>query len=78
MTEKSRSNSARSDTEINSSAIDKSGRIPPQDLNAEKSLLGAILLDDSSFPEILEIVKPQDFYDQKHAKIFFGMSSLYE
>ena len=55
-----------------------SGRIPPQDLNAEKSLLGAILISDSVFPEVLERVKYKDFYDNRHAAIFRAMTTLYE
>ena len=54
------------------------GRIPPQDLNAEKSLLGAMLISDAAFPDILERIKYSDFYDQKHAEIFHAMTSLYE
>lgn len=54
------------------------GKIPPQDLIAEKSLLGAILLSDEIFPEILEILKPADFYEPANSKIFQGMVSLYE
>ena len=40
------------------------GRIPPQNIDAERSLLGAILLDDSAFPETLEKIKPIDFYEK--------------
>ena len=54
------------------------GRIPPQDIEAERSLLGAILLDDSAFPDILEKIKPIDFYEKKHGAIYRGMMSLYE
>ncbi|MBR3180916.1 replicative DNA helicase [Candidatus Saccharibacteria bacterium] len=54
------------------------GRIPPQDLVAEKSLLGALLVSDESFPDILENVKARDFYDERHAKIFQAMTSLYQ
>lgn len=54
------------------------GRIPPQDLNAEKSILGAMLISDAAFPEILERIKYTDFYDQKHALIFHAMTTLYE
>ena len=53
------------------------GRIPPQDLSAEKSLLGSILLSDAVFPDILEHLKASDFYDQRHALIFQGMTDLY-
>ena len=54
------------------------GRIPPQNIDAERSLLGAILLDDSAFPEILEKIKPIDFYEKKHGTIYRAMVSLYE
>ena len=54
------------------------GRIPPQDITAEKSLLGAILLSDSAFPEVLERIKYTDFYDKNHSAIFKAMTALYE
>lgn len=56
----------------------KDGRIPPQDTTAEKSLLGAILLSDASFPDILERIHHYDFYDKRHSMIFKAMTSLYE
>lgn len=56
----------------------QNGRIPPQDTVAEKSLLGAILLSDAIFPDILETVKSSDFYDPNHAQIFRAMTNLYE
>ena len=54
------------------------GRITPQDTEAERSLLGAILLDDTTFPDILEKLSPKDFYDKKHGSIFRAMTNLYE
>lgn len=54
-----------------------SGRIPPQDIDAEKSLIGALLISDAAFPNILELIKPHDFYDPRHRHIFHGMASLY-
>ena len=54
-----------------------SGRIPPQDTTAEKSLLGALLLSDTVFPEILERISHKDFYEKRHASIFEAMTSLY-
>lgn len=53
------------------------GRNVPQDLNAEKSLLGAILLSDTSFPDILEKVSATDFYEPAHIKIYQAMTTLY-
>ena len=54
-----------------------SGRVPPQDVVAEKSLLGAIMLSDTVLPEILTILKPKDFYEESHQIIFQAMSNLY-
>ncbi|MBQ3293491.1 replicative DNA helicase [Candidatus Saccharibacteria bacterium] len=56
----------------------KDGRIPPQDLVAEKSLLGAIMLDENILPEIMTMIKPSDFYEERHGKIFKAMSNLYD
>lgn len=56
----------------------KDGRIPPQDIDAEKSLLGAILLSDAIFPDIITIIKAQDFYETIHQTIFAAMMSLYD
>lgn len=53
-------------------------RIPPQNLDAEKSLLGAILISEESLPDITEIVKPKDFYDIRHQHIYNAMWSLYD
>ncbi len=53
------------------------GRIPPQDVEAEKSLLGALLLSDVSFPNVLERLKAPDFYEDRHRIIFESMSNLY-
>lgn len=56
----------------------KDGRIPPQDENAEKSLLGALILNSELLPEILTIIKPRDFYDERHGAIFQAMADLYD
>ena len=55
-----------------------SGRVPPQDVVAEKSLLGAIMLSDDVMADILMILKPDDFYEERHQKIFKAMSDLYD
>lgn len=66
---------SRSDTESRTSA--NGGRIPPQDIEAEKSLLGAILLSDENFPDVLEKVKDIDFYDKNNGLIYKAMTGLY-
>lgn len=50
--------------------------LPPQNLEAEQSVLGAILLDSRVLPDVLEILSEGDFYREVHKKIFAAMRSL--
>lgn len=59
-------------------ARSSSGRMPPQDIVAEKSLLGAIMISDDVMPDILTILRPSDFYEKRHQIIFEAMSELYD
>ncbi len=54
------------------------GKVPPQNLDAEMSLLGAVLIDDEVIADASELVSAKDFYDKRHAIIFGGMMRLYE
>jgi len=53
-------------------------KIPPQNLDAEMSLLGAILIDEEVLADISENLRDYDFYDKRHALIFAAMMRLYE
>ena len=63
-------------TEVTHSKTD--GRVPPQDIVAEKSLLGAIMLDENVLPEVITAVRPNDFYEENHQVIFEAMQNLYD
>ncbi len=52
-------------------------KIPPQNLEAEQSLLGAILLDKEAMLKIADIVDIDDFYKDGHRRIFESMQELY-
>lgn len=54
------------------------GKVPPQNLDAEKSLLGAVLIDEETLADISEHVTSKDFYEKRHAIIYAGMMRLYE
>jgi replicative DNA helicase len=54
------------------------GKVPPQNLDAEKSLLGAVLIDEETLADISEHVRAKDFYDKRHKTIYEGMMRLYE
>ncbi|MBU0942982.1 MAG: replicative DNA helicase [Proteobacteria bacterium] len=55
-----------------------SGRIPPQNIEAEQSVLGTILLSDDSLSAVLETLESSDFYQDRHKLIFEAMVTLFE
>lgn len=53
-------------------------RIPPQNTEAEASLLGALLIDTDAIVKVADAVSPDDFYDEKHQRIYEAITQLYE
>jgi len=53
-------------------------KIPPHSLEAERAVLGAILLDRESLPKAIELLRPADFYKEGHRKIFDATLALFE
>ena len=53
-------------------------RLPPQSLEAEQSVLGAILIDRDAVVEVAEFLRPADFYRQANGKIFEAVLELFE
>ena len=53
-------------------------RIPPHSQDAEKSVLGALLIDKDVVVEVVEILRPEMFYSEIHGLIFSAMLFLYE
>jgi len=53
-------------------------KLPPQNVEAEQSVLGCLMLDKDSIIKILDILAPGDFYRQIHNMIFSAMIDLYE
>jgi len=51
---------------------------PPQNLDAEKSLLGAMLLDKDTLTQVIDVIRPEDFYDERHGLVFGAMRELYD
>ncbi|MGH7934939.1 MAG: replicative DNA helicase [Candidatus Binataceae bacterium] len=51
-------------------------RVPPQNIEAEQSVLGAILLDNDAINQSLEILSADDFYREPHREIFRAMAEL--
>jgi len=53
-------------------------RVPPQNLEAEQSLLGGLLVDAESINKVADIVGPDDFYREAHSHIYEIMLDLYD
>src|SRR5580765_2462820 len=51
-------------------------RVPPQNIEAEQSVLGALLLDNEAIHEVIEILLPEDFYKEAHRKIYGSILEL--
>jgi replicative DNA helicase len=51
-------------------------KVPPQNLEAEQSVLGGILLENAALNPVLEIMTGSDFYSDAHRKIFAGILEL--
>jgi len=51
-------------------------RIPPQNLDAERAVLGALLVYPEAFDKVLEILTPNDFYSEAHRIIYQAMLDL--
>ena len=51
-------------------------KLPPQNLDAEMSILGGILIDNDAINRVLESIVPEDFYREAHRKIFIAMMQL--
>jgi replicative DNA helicase len=57
--------------------IGREGRVPPHDLEAEASVLGAILLDPAAIMRVLEFLNPEDFYRENHGQVYRAALSLF-
>ena len=53
-------------------------RVPPQSLDAEQSVLGGILLDNTAIDRVIELLSSEDFYREAHRKVFRAAVSLSE
>ena len=54
------------------------GRVPPHDLDAEQSVLGAILQEPEAITRVLDFLNPEDFYRENHAQIYRACTRLFQ
>lgn len=60
----------------NTSGFNLKNKIPPNNIEAEKAVLGAVLLDPDVFGSVRQIVSASSFYSVQHQKIFAAISEL--
>ena len=53
-------------------------KVPPHSVEAEQSMLGGLMLDNSTWDQVVDIVAEEDFYRQNHRLIFRAIRSLSE
>ncbi len=61
--------------QVTISALDK---LPPQNLEAESSVLGCLMLDKDAIIKIADLIIPEDFYDSRHKVVYAAMLDLFE
>ncbi|OGY98604.1 MAG: replicative DNA helicase [Candidatus Liptonbacteria bacterium RIFCSPHIGHO2_01_FULL_57_28] len=53
-------------------------KVPPQNVDAEQSVLGSLLIDPNAMVKVLDILAPEDFYNPVHGKVYATILALYE
>ncbi len=53
------------------------GRVPPQNLEAEESVLGAMMLSSEAIADVVELLQPEDFYRGSNARIYEALRGIY-
>jgi replicative DNA helicase len=53
-------------------------RIPPNNVDAERSVLGALMLDKDAIIKVANLIRQGDFYKDIHNMIYEAMTELYE
>ncbi|HLA64368.1 MAG TPA: replicative DNA helicase [Rhodothermales bacterium] len=57
---------------------EQTGRVPPQAVDVEQAVLGALLIEREAIPKAIEILPPDAFYDARHQRIYGAVESLFE
>ena len=55
-----------------------SHKLPPQNIEAEQSILGGVLIENYAVNKVMEVLTPDDFYRESHRKIYKALIDLSE
>lgn len=73
----SKSKSNRFPSKEKSTSLENIGKQQPQAQDVEKAILGALMLEKDALTDVVEILKPESFYSDKHQRIFNAISTLF-
>ena len=54
------------------------GKLPPQALELEEAVLGAMMIDKKGIDEIIDILSPDSFYDKRHQEVYGAIYTLFQ
>ncbi|WP_272148662.1 replicative DNA helicase [Tenacibaculum aiptasiae] len=54
------------------------GKLPPQALELEEAVLGAMMIDKKGIDEVIDILHPEAFYDKRHQEIYAAIYTLFQ
>ena len=58
-------------------ALQELGKVPPQAIDMEEAVLGALMLEKNAVNQSIEILKPESFYKEAHQRIFGAIQALF-
>lgn len=61
----------------NTNAFAEHGKIPPQAIELEEAVLGALMLEQDALTTVIDILKPGTFYKEAHQRIFSAIHDLF-
>ena len=53
-------------------------KLPPQNIEAEKSILGSFIIDREAINKVADFLRPEDFYNRSHQNIYKAVFALFE
>ncbi len=68
---------ANANTRITKTDLFEHGKIPPQAIDLEEAVLGAIMIEKDALASIIDIIKPGAFYKEAHQTIFSAITKLF-
>lgn len=71
-------NTRKSSNRVADLSLSEIGRVPPQSVDFEEAVLGAMLLEKDAVTDSIGILQPQSFYKEAHQKIFTAIHQLFE